>query len=469
MEKSYYLAIDIGASSGRHILSHIEDGRIVMEEIHRFDNGTVEKDGHIVWETDRLFSEILFGMKKCGELNKIPKSVGIDTWGVDFALLDENDELIGDIIGYRDKRTEGIPEKVYALIPETELYKRTGIQYAIFNTIFQLYALKLEHPEHLKKARTFLTLPDYFHFLLSGEKAVEYTEATTGQLISAETKTWDFELIERLDLPKGIFPDVKTPGTSLGHLRPEIIEKVGFDTEVILPASHDTGSAVLSVPAKKDVVYISSGTWSLMGVERMTPNCTEESRLHNFTNEGGYAYRFRYLKNIMGLWMIQCIRNEFKAKGEIYSFDELGKGAAEATIPSIVPCNDERFLNPDSMTEEIRKCLTESGQVLPETVFDLARVVYRSLAFCYDETIREIETLTGKNYPEIHIVGGGSQSEYLCRLTAECTGRTVYAGPVEATAIGNTLVQMLSDGSFKDLSEARAAVFNSFAVKTYEP
>lgn len=463
----YYLAIDIGASSGRHILSHIENGKIMMEEIHRFDNGTVERNGHIVWETERLFDEILRGMKKCGELGKIPKSVGIDTWGVDFALLDADDRLIGDVVGYRDSRNDGMAEQVYGIISETELYEHTGIQYTVFNTIFQLYAVKLQNPEYLREAKTLLMVPDYFHFLLTGVKAAEYTIASTSQLVNAADKTWDLELIERLGFPAEIFPEIKAPGTSLGNLRPEIAKIVGYDTEVVLPASHDTGSAVLAVPAQGDVVYISSGTWSLMGVERMTPDCSDESRRRNFTNEGGYQYRYRYLKNLMGLWMIQRVRGELKEKGENYTYGELCDGASKAAIASLVPCNDQRFLNPVSMIDEIRNCLAESGQELPKTTFELAAVVYNSLAVCYRETIGEIESLSGRTYPEIHIVGGGSQAEYLCELTAEVTGKTVYAGPVEATAIGNTLVQMMADGIFEDLASARACIFDSFAVKTY--
>ena len=462
----YYLAIDIGASSGRHILFSAEDQKIVSEEIHRFDNGMKEKNGTLVWDTEALFKEIVAGLKKCKDAGKIPVSVGIDTWGVDFVLLDENDQLLGDAVGYRDSRNNGMDEEVYKLIPEKELYARTGIQKAAFNTIYQLMAVKKKTPEQLEKARTLLMMPDYFHFLLTGVKAAEYTEATTSQLVSPHTKDWDFELIRLLGYPEEIFPKVRTAGTLLGSIKKEIAEEIGFSTNVVLPACHDTGSAVLAVPALQDTVYISSGTWSLMGIERMTPDLTEESRQLNLTNEGGYQYRFRYLKNIMGLWMIQCVRAEL---GKKYSYDELSKGAAKSSIPSIVPVNDSRFLAPPNMTEEILSCLREQGDPLPETPFDLAAVVYNSLAVCYAETVEELERMSKKHYPAINIVGGGSNAEYLNQLTANRTKRCVYAGPGEGTAIGNALVQMITDGVFPDLASARRCVFDSFGVKTYQP
>ncbi|MBQ6679809.1 MAG: rhamnulokinase [Lachnospiraceae bacterium] len=462
----YYLAIDIGASSGRHILFHMENGRIVTEEIHRFENGMEDRDGTLIWDTEKLFREIVAGMKKCGEAGKIPDSVGIDTWGVDFVLLDENDRLIGNAVGYRDARNQGMDREVYRLIPEEKLYARTGIQKAAFNTIYQLMAVKLKTPEQLEEARTLLMMPDYFHFLLTGVKAAEYTEATTSQLVSPITKDWDRELIRLLGYPEEIFPQILEPGTTLGEVRDEIAEEIGYRTKVVLPACHDTGSAVLAVPALDDTVYISSGTWSLMGIERMEAELSEESRKLNFTNEGGYQYRFRYLKNIMGLWMIQCVRKEL---GKKYSYDELSKGAAKCDIPSLVPVNDDRFLAPASMTEEILACLKEQGARLPEGPFELAAVVYNSLADCYKDTVEEIRRMSGKDYPCINIVGGGSNAEYLDQLTADRTGRTVYAGPAEGTAIGNAMVQMLADGVFRDLKEARRAVFDSFGVKTYYP
>ncbi|MBO5335503.1 MAG: rhamnulokinase [Lachnospiraceae bacterium] len=462
----YYLAVDIGASSGRHILAHMEDGKMVLEEVHRFPNGMVEKDGELVWEAERLFAEIKAGMKKCKELGKIPVSVGIDTWGVDFVLLDKEGNRIGNAVAYRDSRTKGMDEEVYKIIPEDELYARTGIQKQMFNTIYQLMALKVKKPEQLAQAETLLMVPDYFHYLLSGVAATEYTEATTGQLVSPTTKDWDMELIERLGYPKHIFQKMVTPGTVLGDLTKEVQEEVGYNCKVVLPATHDTGSAVMAVPSnQQDTLYISSGTWSLMGTELLEANCSPESKANNLANEGGYDYRFRYLKNIMGLWMIQSVKKEIG--GEL-GFGEICEMASKSTITSIVDCNDDRFLAPKNMTKEVQAACEESGQTVPETLADVAAVIYNSLAQCYAKTIKQIEEITGKNYDRIHIVGGGANADYLNRLTAKATGVTVYAGPTEATAIGNLTAQMIADGVVKDLWGARECVFNSFPIAKYD-
>nr|WP_300819018.1 rhamnulokinase [uncultured Acetatifactor sp.] len=463
----YYLAIDIGASSGRHILAHLEEGRMVLEEVHRFPNGMVEKDGEHVWDVDELFRQIKLGLKKCAQLGKIPVSVGVDTWGVDFVLLDGDGARIGNAVAYRDGRARGMDEEVYKIIPEDELYARTGIQKAIFNTIYQLMALKVKKPEHLEKARTMLLMPDYFHYMLSGVAATEYTEATTGQLVSPQTKDWDMELIERLGYPKRIFQRMVTPGTVLGDLTAEVQAEVGFNCKVVEPATHDTGSAVIAVPTDSDdALYISSGTWSLMGTELMEANCSPESKLNNLTNEGGYDYRFRYLKNIMGLWMIQSVKKEI---GGDLGFGEICGMASSCSIPSIVDCNDDRFLAPDNMTEEVQAACRESGQQVPEGLAEVASVIYNSLAQCYAKTIRQIEGITGKKYDKIHIVGGGSNAEYLNRLTAAATGVPVYAGPTEATAIGNIAAQMMTAGELTDLKAARACVFASFPIDQYQP
>lgn len=463
----YYLAIDIGASSGRHILAHLEENRMVLEEVHRFPNGMVEKDGEHVWDVDELFRQIKLGLKKCAQLGKIPVSVGVDTWGVDFVLLDGDGARIGNAVAYRDGRTRGMDEEVYKIIPEDELYARTGIQKAIFNTIYQLMALKVKKPEHLEKAHTMLLMPDYFHYMLSGVAATEYTEATTGQLVSPETKDWDMELIERLGYPKRIFQRMVTPGTVLGELTAEVQAEVGFNCKVVEPATHDTGSAVIAVPTDSDdALYISSGTWSLMGTELMEANCSPESKANNLTNEGGYGYRFRYLKNIMGLWMIQSVKKEI---GGDLGFGEICEMASKCSIPSIVDCNDDRFLAPANMTEEVQAVCRESGQQVPEGLAQVASVIYNSLARCYAETIRQIEGITGRKYDKIHIVGGGSNAEYLNRLTAAATGIPVYAGPTEATAIGNIAAQMMATGELADLKAARACVFRSFSITTYQP
>ena len=466
---TYYLGIDIGASSGRHILGHLEKGKMILEEIHRFPNGMKEVpqgDGvEKVWDVDELFRQIKIGMKKCADLGKIPESVGIDTWGVDFVLLDAQGNRLGNAVGYRDGRTKDMDKEVYKYIPESDLYARTGIQKQMFNTIYQLMALKMKRPEFLEKAETLLMIPDYFHYLLSGKAATEYTNATTGQLISPATKDWDWELIELLGYPKRMFQTIVTPGTVLGQLTEEVQKEVGYNCKVVVPATHDTGSAVIAVPTDSDnALYISSGTWSLMGVELPEANCSKESEAHNLTNEGGYDYRYRYLKNIMGLWMIQSVKAEIG--GEL-SFGEICEMASKCSISSIVDANDDRFLAPTNMTAEVQAACRESGQQVPQGIAEVAAVVYNSLARCYAETAKEIAQITGKEYDCIHIVGGGSNADYLNRLTREATGLPVYAGPGEATAIGNIAAQMMVAKELGDLKDARACVFGSFAIKEY--
>lgn len=463
---AYYLAVDIGASSGRHMLGHMENGKMILEELYRFTNGMEERNGELCWDTERLFTEIKTGMRACAEAGKIPVSMGIDTWGVDFVLLDGEDRMLGNAAGYRDGRTKGMDARVYELIPEEELYRRTGIQKQLFNTVYQLMAIKEKYPQYLEQAESLLMIPEYFNFLLTGKKASEYTNATTGQLVNPDTKDWDMELIERLGLPQKIFQKIEKPGTVLGRLTNEVRAEVGFDCNVLLPATHDTASAVMAVPAnQEDAIYISSGTWSLMGTERRAADCSASSRIHNFTNEGGYDYRFRYLKNIMGLWMIQSVKKELAPD---MGFGELCERASGASIQTLIDCNDERFLAPENMTEEVRAACMESGGEAPETLADTARVIYRSLAKCYADTIKEIEEMTGSHYDSIHVVGGGANAAYLNELTAEATGCTVYAGPTEATAIGNLTAQMIADGVFGGLGEARSCIFDSFEIQTYE-
>ena len=478
-----YLAIDIGASSGRHILGHEEDGKIILEEVYRFDNHQVIREGHDCWDMDNLWDGILGGLKQCQAVGKIPETVGIDTWAVDYVLLDAVDAVIGDAVAYRDNRTEGMKEYVNAVIPADELYSRTGIQYQPFNTIYQLMALKREHPEQLQNAKWMLMIPEYFNFKLTGVKQNEYTNATSTNLVNAEGKCWDREIISKLGLPNEIFHDLAMPGTVLGNLLPEIQADVGFDTTVILPATHDTGSAFLAIPAKDDnAVYLSSGTWSLLGVENEKPINTPESQNQNFTNEGGAWYRYRYLKNIMGLWMIQSIRRELNgvayvqgkenrsAAGKQWSFPELISVAqAETDFPSVVDVNRDCFLAPDSMIQAIQDECAGTGQRVPQTVGEIMQCVYSSLALCYRDAIRSLEALTGKHYTSINIVGGGCQDEYLNQRTAQATGLQVYAGPVEGTAIGNLIVQMIHAGEFENLQAARDAIRAGFEIKEVNP
>jgi rhamnulokinase len=394
--------------------------------------------------------------------------MAIDTWAVDYVLLDSEGKVLGNTYGYRDHRTDGMDARVYEIISEEDLYERTGIQKQIFNTIYQLMAVKEQEPEHMEQAESLLLIPDYFNYLLTGEKKTEYTNASTTQLVSPDTKTWDMELIGRLGYKQSIFGEITTPGTVVGNLKDEIREAVGYDLEVIQAATHDTASAVLAVPAlNEDFLYISSGTWSLMGVESLQANCSAESRLANLTNEGGYEYRFRFLKNIMGLWMIQSVRHEWN---DAYSFAKLCEMAGACDdFPSRVDANDDAFLSPESMVGAIKDYCKSTGQQIPEKEGEIAAVIYKSLALCYGKTVKEIEKITGKEYASINIVGGGSKADYLNQLTADATGKTIYAGPDEATAIGNIAVQMLKDQKFADLWEARRAIYESFAIKKFEP
>ena len=451
---NYYLAVDIGASSGRHMLAHLEDGNVILEEIHRFSNGMIEVDGHKRWDIDALFRQIIIGLKKCKELGKIPTSMGIDTWAVDYVLLDENDNVVRPCFGYRDSRTVGMDEEVYKIIPQDKLYERTGIQKAIFNTIYQLMADK--KAGYLKDAKSFLMVPDYLHYLLTGVKSNEYTNCSTTQLLNPESKSWDYELIEMLGFNKNLFGEIKQPGTFIGAFSDSVKAEVGFDCKVVLPPTHDTASAVFAVPNTSDnVLYISSGTWSLLGSENMKAICTKEAMEANFTNEGGYDVRFRFLKNIMGLWMIQSVRNELIAAGQEYSFAELCEMAEAADIDSIVDANDEVFLAPASMIDAVKDYCKNQGQKVPETPGELAKVIYQSLAVCYKMACYEVEKITGKYFNIINVVGGGSKAGYLNKLTAETTGKTVIAGPSEATALGNIGAQMVAAGEVAGLKEFR--------------
>lgn len=462
----YHIAIDIGASSGRHILGFIEDGKLKLEEIYRFSNGIKKVNNEYCWDLKNLFLEIKNGIKKCKEIGKIPKSIGIDTWAVDFVLLDENEDILGNTVAYRDDRTEGIMEEVFKIIPKDMLYLYTGIQFQRFNTIYQLMAIKKKNPENLKKAKTFLMIPDYFNFLLTGKKVNEYTNATSTQLVNSFDKTWDDNILNSLEINKEMFQEIKLPKTNLGNLRSELVEEFGFNMEVILPATHDTGSAFISsVCNDEDSVYLSSGTWSLMGVENRFPICVPQSMNYNFTNEGGIDYKFRFLKNIMGLWIIQEVKRVYKDK---YSFQELVIKAKEVEcFKSIIDVNQDRFLNPENMITEIQDYCKETNQDIPKTPGEVAYCVFNSLGISYRESIKELEEIFEKKYERINVFGGGCQNELLNQLIADRTNKEVLAGPVEATAIGNIIVQLLSFNKIEDLREARKLIEESFEIKKY--
>ena len=485
----YYLAIDIGASSGRHVPGHVEDGKIVLEEVHRFDNIQQRKRGHDCWDIDMLWKNVLAGIENCRALGKVPTSLGIDTWGVDFVLLDAEGKRVGDAVAYRDERTKSVVDAVHEKIAPETLYEKTGIQHQEFNTIYQFAALAQEHPEEIAAAERFLMIPEYLNYLLTGKAVNEYTNATTTGMLNARTLEWDADILDALGVPAKLFGQVMMPGASLGGFTDAVKQLVGFDCEVILPATHDTGSAFLAVPARDDeAVYLSSGTWSLLGVENKEPITTEASRQQNFTNEGGYQKRYRYLKNIMGLWMIQSIRRELNGIDYVE-----GKGAgrerAERTIgfgdlidmareeeersggapAAVVDVNDERFLSPESMIAEIKQACRESNQPVPETIGGVMRCVYESLTACYADAIAKLAELTGKNYTSINVVGGGCQDAYLNNLTARACGLPVYAGPIEGTSLGNLMVQMIEGGEFTELQDARNAIRASFEVKEFLP
>ena len=478
---NYYLAIDIGASSGRHILGHVEDGRILLEEMYRFDNKQVHKNGHDYWDMDNLWTGILGGLKACKEAGKIPQTIGIDTWAVDFVLIDKDGNTVGDAVAYRDGRTKNADKLVDKILPAVELYARTGIQKQLFNTIYQLMALKEEHPEQLEQAQTMLMIPDYFDYKLTGVMKQEYTNATSTNLVYAAAKTWDYELIEMLGLPRRLFGELSMPGTVVGNLTEEIQKEVGFDATVILPATHDTGSAFLAVPARDDSsVFLSSGTWSLLGLENKEPITSENARQQNLTNEGGAWYRYRFLKNIMGLWIIQSIRRELNgteyvegrkskyADGKNYSFPDLIAAAREcADFGAEINVNDDAFLSPESMIDAIKDHCREHGQLVPEKVGEIMQCVYKGLAKCYADTIKEISAITGKTITSVNIIGGGCQDAYLNEMTAQATGLTVYAGPIEGTAIGNLAILMIASGELSDLQAARDVIYNSFEIKEF--
>ncbi len=468
-----YLAIDIGASSGRHILGRVEDGKILLEEVFRFENSQVRQDGHDCWDIDKLVDSVKAGIDEAMKKAEIA-SIGLDTWGVDFVLLDENGDRCSDAVAYRDTRTAGADAEIEKeVLSFSDLYRRVGIQKTSFNTIYQLWALKKEHPEQLARAEHFLTVPEYINYRLTGKIVHEYTDSSTTALLDAAKKDWDFGLIEKLGLPKRIFGKLEMPGATVGEYK---------GVKVVLPALHDTGSAYLAVPARDDqAVYLSSGTWSLLGVENDRPITNKVAELANFTNEGGAWGRYRFLKNIMGLWMIQSIRRELNGvkyvegkdgeataealakltdyeKGRQYSFGDLSNIArGENTYNVLVDVNEQRFMNPDSMIGEVMKAASESGRA-PTTVGELMQCVYKSLADCYADAIRNLSEITGKSYTSLNIVGGGCQDLYLNALTAEATGLEVFAGPIEGTAIGNLIVQMIAGGEFKDLAEARKAI-----------
>lgn len=455
--ENYYLAVDLGASSGRVIGGFIKDGSLVLEELHRFENGMTREDGSLCWDYGHIFSEILKGLKICASHGIKPVSLGIDTWGVDYVLLDSDGHVLGKTYAYRDGRVAGMDERVNEILSPEELYQRTGLQKVSFNTIYQLMADRVYRPEHLQAARCLLMVPDYLNYLLTGKLCCEYTDASTTQLLKTGKSEWDLELIRMLGFPENIFLPLVQPGTVVGKLKEDLSEEIGFQVNVVTVASHDTASAIAAIPEQgDDYIYISSGTWSLMGVILDEPICTEESRKANLTNEGGYAGKICYLRNLMGLWMIQNLRKEMAPSlsyGEICALAETCED-----FPSRIDVNDERYIAPANMAEEIRNDCREQGAPVPGTLGELSSVVYHSLAESYAKVAAELEQLTGRTYSKVMIVGGGSNATFLNRLTEEALGKTVITGLQEATATGNLIVQMLAFGEIKSYEEAKTII-----------
>ena len=465
---NYYLAVDIGASSGRHMLASMEDGKMKLEEVYRFPNGMDNKNGTLCWDVDRLFTEIKNGLKKCKELGKIPATMGIDTWGVDYVLLDEKDQILGDTVGYRDSRTNGMDEKVYEKISLSALYERTGIQKQIFNTIYQLMAVKETHPEYLEQAKAILMIPDYFHFLLTGVKKNEYTNATTGQLVNPTTNDWDYELIDMLGYNKEMFQPVSMPGTVVGEFTQDIQNEVGFNCKVVLPATHDTGSAVLAVPTNDDnAIYISSGTWSLMGISSKTMLTGDNIIRDKISNEGTSDGGYRPTVNIIGLWMQQEIRRNFAAEGREYTFPQLAELAAkEKPLQSFIRPDD--FMQPGDYPTKIREYCKQTGQPVPQTDGALVRCILESLALKYKQTYLSLKPyITWEE--KLYIVGGGVQNELLNQYTANALGIPVITGASEATAVGNVMAQFKALDCYETAQQKCDILAASFDTKTYLP
>ena len=443
----YHLAIDFGASGGRHILGSIKDGKLVLEEVHRFSHVPQKQGDSLIWDDEEMFNQIIEGLVKCNQLGKIPLSIGIDTWGVDYALIDSKGEVIKPVFSYRDTRTLPFVDEVNSIIPHEKLYNITGIASQPFNTIYQLMADKA--CARLEKAEFMFQLPEYFSSRLTGNMTSkeynEYTMASTTGLLDAKNKVWSKEIFDKLGLPINLFKPIKEPPYDIGELSPEIQKKVGFNSRVVMIASHDTASAV-SV-TDKDALYISSGTWSLLGVTG-DPVLTKHAMDAGYTNEGASNGRIRFLKNIMGLWVLQSVKRELEDK---YSFPELEKLAREAEkkaeLEWTIDLNNTRFFSPTSMIAEIKDEYRVQGKKIPETPGELAFCVYSSLAQCYKIAISDLEKITGKTYPSISIIGGGSKDNYLNTLASLYSGKPVYAGPSEATSTGNILLQIKQAGN----------------------
>lgn len=451
----YYLAIDIGASSGRHILGHLVNKKLVLEEIYRFENYLVDDNKALTWDIDNLVNQVLLGIKKCNEIGKIPSTVAIDTWGVDYVLLDADQKEILPAVSYRDSRTNDTELAVAKILPQSLLYSKTGIQKQNFNTIYQLYADKISGK--LNKAKYFLMMPEYLSFKLTGIIRNEYTNASTTNLVNAKTKDWDDSILDALGIDKQIFGNITPPPALVGSFTDDVKNFVAFDCKVLLCPSHDTASAVAACPINDNSVYISSGTWSLIGTENPSPVLSDAALNANFTNEGGINFRYRFLKNIMGMWLFQNIRKNIDKS---LTYDQMMKLAQQSNYKKLINPNAPEFVAPDNMIDAIKEHLNEPNLELG----DLLSSVYHSLANSYAVAVKEIEDICDKQIDSIHIVGGGSKDTYLNKLTAEYTGKKVYIGLSEATATGNIISQIMFIKNIT-LADARNIITKTFNIK----
>lgn len=448
-----YLAVDIGASSGRHIVAEIKDGRLSLREVYRFPNGPRRTADGLVWDADALYSHIIEGLKAADAAGLRPDCVGIDTWAVDYVLLDRDGKRIGPAFCYRDERGAEAARRFHEVMPFETLYKKTGIQYQPFNTVYQLYADKLSG--RLDGAAAMLMLPDWFNYRLTGVRLQEYTNATSTGMVGALTDDWDDEILSAAGVSRSILGKVTRPAVKVGSFSPETRREVGYDAVVMLPATHDTASAVVAAPVEKGGAYISSGTWSLLGAERARAITSEAAMRGNWSNEGGAFGGFRFQKNIMGLWMVQQVRHEL---GDAYTFAQLAETARAHPTDKRVRVNDEKFLSPDSMLDAI---FSEAGNMaLGETAY----CIFASLADCYAESVRELEELTGSTSDTLNIIGGGGKNTLLTELTAKATGKRVLVGPTEGTAAGNVIMQMAGTGEADGIEGARALIKRSFDI-----
>jgi rhamnulokinase len=464
-----YLAFDFGAESGRAILGHLRSGILTTEEVHRFPNQAVESGGSLRWDVASLWLEV---RKSIARLDGIGlESIGVDAWGVDYALLGERGELLQDPYHYRDRRTEGVMEEVFRKVPREEIYRATGIQFMPINTLYQLFAAHREDHELLQAAKRLVTIPDLFHYWMSGNAVCEFTNATTTQMVDPVKRSWATSLMERLNLPVGLPAAIVEPGSILGTLLPGIAGDSSLaGTAIIAPACHDTGSAVAAISAREGTAFISSGTWSLVGTELDAPVITAEALRLNFTNEGGVNRTTRLLKNVMGLWMLQSCRQCWMAQGHGFEYRQLIEMAGGSPpLRHLVDPDDESFLRPASMIAAIDAFCGQTKQPLPQDPGAYVRTILESLAFKYRLVLRNLEQVSGNRIEQIRVIGGGSRNQLLNQLTADASGRRVLAGPAEATALGNIAVQILSTGGASSLQEARAIVDRSFPTEIFEP